>query len=346
MATFYLPSSGGYTTSNKRVNYRIQIVEGTFNSTNRTMPVTIKAQFWRNNTGYTTWLNGTCYCKINGTEYSQAVSASNSAHKITYNSYTVLFSKTVTVSFDANGNASIPVQVKINLSSSSTTGVSSSYQGGTQKLTKQSPASYKQVIMARYQDVYGAWGSYKEVLNANYAPNSTCTWTQQENKEFKGASISYTVTAANTKYVDVYRKTYTITYNANGGLCAPSTQTFYYGCNLKLTTRRPTRSGYKFLGWGTSSSSTSASYAKGASYDSTLGSNSTLYAVWQKNPAQNIYLYDNGTSYASEYIEGSTIGFGKNGEVYSTTFKEGSVSGGDFAIGNQFIAVTLREGTP
>lgn len=346
MATFYLPSSGGYSTSNKYIKYRIKIVEGTYNSSTRVMPLTISAQFWRTNTGYTTHMNGTCYCKINGTEYTQAVSYSNSAHAITYNSYTVLFSKTVNVTYNTSGNGSVTAQAKISLTSSSTTGVSSSYQGGTQTLTTKAPTSYKQIIMARYQDVYGAWGSYTQVLNANYAPNSTCTWTQQEDEEFKGASVSYTVTAANTKYVDVYRKTYTITYNKNGGLCAPSTQTFYYGCNLKLRTNRPTRSGYKFLGWGTSSSSTSASYGKGASYDSTLGSNSTLYAVWQKNPVQNIYLYDGGTSYAFEYIEGSTIGFGKNGEVYSTTFKEGTVSGGDFAVGSQFIAVTLREGTP
>lgn len=343
MATFYLPASGGYSTDNQYVKYRIKIVEGTYNSSTRVRPVTISAQFWRTNSGHPTHMNGTCYCEINGTPYSQAVSYTNSAHEIDYNSYTELFSKTINVSYDTDGNASITVRAKISLISSVTTDVLSEYQGGTQILTTVASSTYKQIIKARYQDANGLWGGYTEVINADYAPNSTCSWSHQEDEEYKGASVSYTVTAANTKYVDVQRKTYTITYNENGGLCAPSTQTFYYGCNLKLTTRRPTRSGYTFLGWATSSSGT-ASYAKGANYDSTLGSNSTLYAIWQKNPVQNIYLCDGGTSYAFEYIEGSTLGFGKNGEVYSTTFKEGTVSNGDFAIGSQFIAVKLCEG--
>ena len=72
---------------------------------------------------------------------------------------------------------------------------------------------------------------------------------------------------------------YTITYNANGGSGAPSSQTKYYGVSLTLSTTKPTRSGYTFLGWSTSSSATSATYAAGATY--TANSAATLYAVWE-----------------------------------------------------------------
>ena len=74
---------------------------------------------------------------------------------------------------------------------------------------------------------------------------------------------------------------YTISYNANGGSGAPAAQTKTHDVTLKLSTQQPTRDGYTFLGWATSSSATSAQYQPGGSY--TSNANVTLYAVWQKN---------------------------------------------------------------
>lgn len=71
---------------------------------------------------------------------------------------------------------------------------------------------------------------------------------------------------------------YTVSYNANGGSGAPSSQTKYHGQTLTLSSTKPTRSGYIFGGWGTSASSTSSSYAAGASY--TANASITLYAIW------------------------------------------------------------------
>ncbi len=75
--------------------------------------------------------------------------------------------------------------------------------------------------------------------------------------------------------------TYTVSYNANGGSGAPSSQTKIKDTTLKLSTQKPSRSGYTFLGWATSSSATSAQYQPGGSYTNNAGV--TLYAVWQKN---------------------------------------------------------------
>lgn len=71
---------------------------------------------------------------------------------------------------------------------------------------------------------------------------------------------------------------YTVTYNANGGSGAPSSQTKYYGQTLKLSSTKPTRSGYIFWGWATSATSGTAEYAAGANY--TANESVTLYAVW------------------------------------------------------------------
>ncbi len=72
---------------------------------------------------------------------------------------------------------------------------------------------------------------------------------------------------------------YTISYNANGGSGAPASQTKYYGKTLALSNTKPTRTGYSFLGWATSSTATQATYASGANY--TLNAATTLYAVWK-----------------------------------------------------------------
>ena len=75
--------------------------------------------------------------------------------------------------------------------------------------------------------------------------------------------------------------TYSVKYNANGGSGAPGSQTKTYGTNLTLSTTKPTRTGYTFQGWGTSSSDTSVDYAAGASY--TKNAAITLYAIWKAN---------------------------------------------------------------
>ena len=96
---------------------------------------------------------------------------------------------------------------------------------------------------------------------------------------------------------------YTLTYNANGGSGAPSQQTG--AVNYTISSVKPTRSGYTFLGWSQSSSATSATYKSGDSI--TVSANTTLYAVWQKNAGVSDYtvsFYNSmGTSPASQTVK-------------------------------------------
>ena len=82
-----------------------------------------------------------------------------------------------------------------------------------------------------------------------------------------------------TLYAVWKANTYTVSYNANGGSGAPSSQTKTYGVTLKLSTTTPKRDNYNFLGWATSSSATKAAYSAGGNY--TANSGTTLYAVWE-----------------------------------------------------------------
>lgn len=73
---------------------------------------------------------------------------------------------------------------------------------------------------------------------------------------------------------------YTVAYNANGGNTAslPSMQYKISGQSLTLTNRTPTFSYKTYMGWGTSTSATSASYYPNNIY--TANANITLYAIW------------------------------------------------------------------
>lgn len=73
-----------------------------------------------------------------------------------------------------------------------------------------------------------------------------------------------------------------VTYDANGGIDPPAPQTKEYGEALTLSSARPNRDGYDFLGWATTSSATTATYQPGGTY--TQNANVTLYAVWRKLP--------------------------------------------------------------
>ena len=74
------------------------------------------------------------------------------------------------------------------------------------------------------------------------------------------------------------KRTYTVSYNANGGTGAPASQTKTYGVNLTLSSTVPTRAGYTFKGWAKSSTGAVA-YPAGGTYSD--NSAITLYAVWE-----------------------------------------------------------------
>lgn len=87
---------------------------------------------------------------------------------------------------------------------------------------------------------------------------------------------------------------HTVSYNANGGSGAPSSQTKWYGTVLTLSSTKPTRSGYTFQGWATSANG-SVAYQAGDRYGA--DSDVTLYAVWKANAVTCTIAYNaNGGS--------------------------------------------------
>lgn len=127
-----------------------------------------------------------------------------------------------------------------------------------------------------------------------------------------GATMTVT-----TSYTIPALAKYTVSYNANGGSGAPSAQTKYHGKSLTLSSTKPTRTGYTFLGWSTSSSATSATYSAGGSY--TANATDTLYAVWKANTLTIKYHINGGTINSDDYYASSSIVYKKSNSAVVTS---------------------------
>lgn len=73
------------------------------------------------------------------------------------------------------------------------------------------PRSFNQTVQVRYQNANGTWGAYGNVINAAYTTGSAVSWSRAQDATYNAASISYTVTSANTKQVSVARRSATNT---------------------------------------------------------------------------------------------------------------------------------------
>lgn len=74
-------------------------------------------------------------------------------------------------------------------------------------------------------------------------------------------------------------KEYIITYDANGGDGAPSSQKKLQGVDLTLSNTIPNKMGYKFVNWNTNQDGSGVSYIAGSNY--TANKSTTLYATWE-----------------------------------------------------------------
>ena len=137
---------------------------------------------------------------------------------------------------------------------------------GSQTKTYGVPLTLSAVKPTRAGYEFLGWSTDPAIMLTNYAPGER-----------------YTDEASVTLYA-VWRyipKTYEVKYDANGGGNTPARQTKTEDVTLILTSTIPTRYGYTFRGWATTSTATTATYQAGGSY--TANESVTLYAVWEIN---------------------------------------------------------------
>ncbi len=162
---------------------------------------------------------------------------------------------TYTVSYNANGGTGAP-------------GNQTKYHGVSLTLSSTKPT--------RTGYTFNGWNTSAYGYGTSYASGGT-----------------YTGNANLTLYAQWTPVTYTVSYNANGGSGAPGNQTKTYGVDLTLSSTKPTRTGYNFTGWNTSSLGYGTSYAGGGKY--TGNADLTLYAQWTPNN-YTIVFHGNGAT--------------------------------------------------
>lgn len=141
--------------------------------------------------------------------------------------------------------------------------------------------------------------------------------------------------ATKTITVNAPAKTYYLKYDANGGYNAPSQQsgTSTSGeCDFRVSGSEPSRSGYTFLGWSSSSSASSAQYTAG-DYVTSYGTK-VLYAVWEQNLTTyhaKVYFNANGGSGAPSTMTHSKDMVSPSGShTFSIPYTEPTKAGSKF----------------
>lgn len=155
--------------------------------------------------------------------------------------------------------------------------------------------------------------SEKAHTEANEAKSSPSKFPSNDS-----ASLIYqygTEAAKTTPYKETPQitvaKQYTLTYNANAGdeiITVPESQKTDADGKVTISSEKPSRNGYAFLGWSTDSSATDADAAYSANTEVTLTADTTLYAVWHINTYTVTFdVQDHGTAPDAQTVEHSKV---------------------------------------
>lgn len=155
------------------------------------------------------------------------------------------------------------------------------------------------------------------------------------NSAIKNGSCSTTLYAIWTP------KTYSVKFDANAGSGAPSAQTKTYGKSLTLSSAKPIREGYEFLGWATSKTASSAVYQPGSSYSA--NSAVTLYAVWKETTPIVSHIHEWNEAYTVDKEPTCTEDGSKS--IHCKTCNETKSITVIPATGHSYKEVVIKEAT-
>lgn len=279
---------------------------------------------------------------VNISGSSSSLATVNSSQTSTGGSATVVAKKAGTLTLTANASLGTYSSTKTITIVDATPVTSISISGSTSVNKGSSITLSASVSPSNATDRSVTWSIQSGSSYVSISSSGTvCTVT---GKDVGTATIKCTANDGSGKYatktIAVNNPTYSyrLYYDANGGSGEPNTQSQTASdttSNLKFTisSTKPTRDGYTFLGWSTSSTATTASYQPGGTIYVDYN-DKTLYAVWQENK-QNYYAYlyfnaNGGTgapSTMSDSIYASSASGSKSFTIPST---KPSKSGFDF----------------
>lgn len=194
--------------------------------------------------------------------------------------------------------------------------------GGTVKINSSSVVSGisgNGTLKATAKVVYAQAASITATAKTGY---SFAGWYTSSNVSGTPASTTATITlpAMGVDGIERYAKfnvgSFKINFNANGGTAGTTTSgTAYYNTPFDIpASANPSRTGFAFLGWSTSSTATAAEYQSGtsipaATINSWYNTDKTLYAVWKATSFNvNIYSAYDELTHQGDYLIGTVGG--------------------------------------
>lgn len=224
-------------------------------------------------TQFTVKINASWETYWSGAESNYEMKASSGGNSITLNAYN-------NYSSGSSGSFTGTYSVSTAAATTQTITVTFANRGASGTATKNISLSVSVPAMTYTVTFVNGLGTTLKTQTVSYGGSATPPSNPtRTGYTFNGWSGTYTSVTSNRTITATWKaNTYAVTYNANGGSGAPSADTKTYGTTLTLSNTIPTREGYNFLGWATSSTG-SVAYLAGASYTANAPLN--LYAVWE-----------------------------------------------------------------
>ena len=97
-------TSSEFRTSNQNIKYKIYIIQNSQSVSGNSSNVTVKVEFYRTNSGYTTYGTGTLKVTVNGSVYNESISPSD---KITEDGI-YLFNRTLQFGIKSSSTKDLP----------------------------------------------------------------------------------------------------------------------------------------------------------------------------------------------------------------------------------------------
>ena len=215
-----------------------------------------------------------------GTQYAPSATFTMPANAVTlYAQWTI---DSYNVVYDANSGSGAPATASLNYGSTVTISA-----------TRPTRTGY----------TFSGWNTVADGSGISYAWNGSAF-----------SPASFTLGAANvTLFAQWSVNSYTVSYNANGGSGAPSSQSSNYNTNITVSSTTPSRSGYTFNGWNSAADGSGSDYSAGTTL--LVTANGTLFAKWIVN-SYSISYDANGGSGAP--VTASSIQFAASVSLSST----------------------------
>ena len=257
--------------------------------------------------------------------------------------YAVYIPNTYIINYNANGGTEAPDYQYIThdqfyfWTTSVPTRAGHHFLGWAENSTATTPTYYagERAVGSYNMTVYAVWTTqaYSITYNANGGTGAPISQKKGHNLEFRVSSIKPMRTGctflgwstSSSAVVATYASganlasslnsnltlyavwEYTITYDANGGTGAPSSQVKAHNAEITLSSVQPMRAGHIFMGWSTSSAANIVNYSSGDTVYSWQNYHIALYAVWTTHTYTIIYNANGGYGAPSSQTKGHDV---------------------------------------